>query len=53
MSTRYVVQQPAQGRLVPRCDLQGSPFTSRKAAKTAAAKAGIDQPRIVSVRRCA
>ncbi len=53
MNARYVIQQPRQGRLVPRCDLKGSPFASKKAAKAAAARAGIDQPRIVTVRRSA
>ncbi|MFG6159662.1 hypothetical protein ACGTNG_12720 [Halomonas sp. 1390] len=49
MSARYIAWQ---GR-TPRCDLPGSPFTSRKAAKEAAAREGIANPTITPVRRSA
>lgn len=53
MSARYIVTQSRNSRLVPRCDLPGSPFVSRKAAKQAAWKADIPFFKITSVRRAA
>lgn len=47
MSNRYIAWQ----NHTPRCDLPGSPFPSRKAAKRAANQAGITQPAITTVRR--
>lgn len=51
MSSRYIVKQPLSGRSVPRCDLYGSPFASRRAAKLAASRAGIVGALIGKVRR--
>ncbi len=51
MSARYLIRAPYQGRMVPRPHLPGSPYPSRKAAKSAAHRAGIEAPNIVTVRR--
>ena len=53
MSSKYIVQQSHEGRLVPRCDLPGSPYSSRKTAKAAASRAGITNPKVIPVRRTA
>ena len=50
MSPRYLVREHGI-RIVPRCDLPGSPYSSRKAAKAAARRAGIAGAEIISVRR--
>ena len=47
MNARYIAWQ---GR-TPLINLPGSPFVSRKAAKQAARRAGIEQPAITTVRR--
>ncbi len=52
MSSKYIVREHHDGRIVPRCDLPGSPFPSRKAAKAVAAKLPADTD-IVPVRRAA
>ncbi|MFC0268545.1 hypothetical protein [Kushneria aurantia] len=38
MSARYIVREKHEPHVVPRCDLPGSPYLTRKAAKRAAAK---------------
>jgi len=53
VTARYLVIQPHAGRSVPRCELPGSPFASRKAAKAAARRAGIPDATIRTVRRSA
>ncbi|MDT8894225.1 hypothetical protein RSO41_06115 [Halomonas sp. I1] len=51
MSAKYIAIEP-RGRIrTPRVDLPGSPFGSRKQAKQAAQRAGIEQPRITTVTR--
>ncbi|GAA0586403.1 hypothetical protein ACFQH5_20435 [Halomonas salifodinae] len=47
MNSRYLVKQGG----TPRCDLPGSPYFSRIAAKRAAAHAGIESPVIIAVKR--
>jgi len=52
VTARYIVREHHNGRIVPRCDLPGSPFSSRRAAKAAAEKLSTETE-IVTVRRCA
>ncbi|GEK49180.1 hypothetical protein HPA02_34630 [Bisbaumannia pacifica] len=47
MSCRYIIRH----RGTPRCDLPGSPYPSRIAAKRAADQAGLAPVEIVTVKR--
>ncbi len=51
MSARYLIRAPHQGRMVPQCNLPGSPYPSKKVAKKAAHKHDIKAPNIIAVRR--
>lgn len=51
MSARYIAWDRRIGRLTPRCDLPGSPFSSKRQAKQAAHRAGIQKPKITTVTR--
>jgi hypothetical protein len=50
-TNRYLVGQRLKGRIVPRCDLPGSPYISRIVAKRAASRNGIYPYVITTIRR--
>ena len=51
MSNRYIAWESIRKRATPRCDLPGSPFTSRIAAKGAAEKEKIALAKVTIVKR--
>lgn len=51
MSAKYIALEPIGARLAPRCDLPGSPFSSRRQALMAARRAGIAGKHVAPVRR--